>query len=68
MEKDDKLNKKESKFIAYITGKGFYKVIGLCIALVVLTALVRCGSEQFAGQTALIGEAAGLRGLIACHC
>lgn len=38
MEKDDKLNKKESKFIAYITGKGFYKVIGLCIALVVLAA------------------------------
>lgn len=39
MEQDDKSNKKkESKFIAYITGKGFYKIIGLCIALVVLAA------------------------------
>ncbi len=39
MEQDDKFNKKkESKFIAYITGKGFYKIIGLCIALVVLAA------------------------------
>ena len=38
MEKDDQNNKKESKFIAYITGKGFYKIIGLCIALVVLAA------------------------------
>ena len=38
MEQDDKNKKKESRFIAYITGKGFYKIIGLCIALVVLAA------------------------------
>ncbi len=33
---DNKTGK--SKFIAYVTGKGFYKIIGLCVGIAVLSA------------------------------
>ncbi|HNX15501.1 MAG TPA: M23 family metallopeptidase [Oscillospiraceae bacterium] len=69
MEKDDQNKKKESKFIAYITGKGFYKVIGLCIALVVLAAWFitsvyknRVGGEVQGTSSAVTSEAASQTG------
>lgn len=68
MEKNEN-TKKENKFIAYITGKGFYKIIGLCIAMVVLAAWFitsvyknRVGGDVMGASSTVLSEEASQSG------
>ena len=71
MEKDDNNRKKESKFIAYITGRGFYKIIGLCTAMVVLAAWFitavyknRIGDEVLSTSSAASSQSADRKSVV----